>query len=87
MPSFDTFDADLAAAREQRDTDPQAWDAAKTEHAEWRRAMRLLGGRDLGPASNWPPDVLAFIDANPDDPRVAALDPDAVAARRAQLEG
>lgn len=73
-------DARLDAAREKKADDPAAWEKESREYAEWRRALRLLGGRPIG-SYPWPADVVAFMRANPDDPRVQA----AIAERQAEL--
>lgn len=82
-------DAALEAARAEKDTAPDEWVRVKTDYAEWRRSMRLLGGRPIG-AYPWPGDVVDFMAANPDDPRVIAAKAaraDDLRAELADLEG
>lgn len=64
-------DAELEKARANKKKDPETFRKVANEYGTWRRALRLLGGQPLG-SPPWPPEVLAFIKAHPQDPRVVA---------------
>lgn len=58
-------ESELEAARANKAADPETWDRVKHAYAEWRRGIRLLGGRPLGPEPMWTDDIKAFVAAQP----------------------
>ena len=76
--SYDEFFAEverresaLETARVNKAADPDGYRTAAREYGVWRREIRLLGGRPFG-SPPFPPEVVAFMRNNPDDPRTVA---------------
>jgi hypothetical protein len=65
-------DAELEAARANADSDTEEWYRVQREYDDWRKGIRLLGGRPTG-GSVTHPVIHDFLAVNPEAPRVGPV--------------